>query len=131
MGDALLIAVSGLNAASLRLSTAANNIANSNDTGALQPAPGQSQPFQPQQVLQQAAPSGGTIATEAPVTPASNPAPDPSSPFANAQGLVAVPNVDTAQELVNTQVANFSYDANLKVISIASKMQGYLLNIFA
>jgi flagellar basal-body rod protein FlgC len=131
MGDALLIAVSGLNAASLRLSTAANNIANANDTGALQPAPGQSQPFQPQQVAQQATPAGGTIATEAPVTPASNPAPDPNSPFANAQGLVAVPNVDTAQELVNTQVSSFSYDANLKVIETASKMQGYLLNIFA
>ena len=131
MGDALLIAVSGLNAASLRLSTAANNIANANDTGALQPAPGQSQPFQPQQVVQQATPAGGTIATEAPVTPASNPAPDPNSPFANAQGLVAVPNVDTAQELVNTQVSSFSYDANLKVIETASKMQGYLLNIFA
>jgi flagellar basal-body rod protein FlgC len=131
MGDALLIAVSGLNAASLRLSTAANNIANANDTGALQPAPGQSQPFQPQQVVQQATPAGGTIATEAPVTPASNPAPDPNSPFANVQGLVAVPNVDTAQELVNTQVSSFSYDANLKVIETASKMQGYLLNIFA
>lgn len=131
MGNALLIAVSGLNAASLRLSTAANNIANANDTGALQPAPGQSQPFQPQQVVQQAAPGGGTIATEVPVTPASDPAPDPNSPFANAQGLVAVPNVDTAQQLVNTQVAGVSYDANLKVIEIASQMQGYLLNIFA
>ncbi|HUH85714.1 MAG TPA: flagellar basal body rod C-terminal domain-containing protein [Stellaceae bacterium] len=131
MGDALLIAVSGLNAASLRLSTAANNIANANDTGELQPAPGQSQPFQPQQVAQEAAPGGGTIATDVPVTPASNPSPDPNSPLANAQGLVAVPNVDTAQELVNTQVASFSYDANLKVVETASKMQGYLLNIFA
>jgi len=131
MGNALLIAVSGLNAASVRLSTAANNIANANDTGALQPAPGQSQPYQPQQVAQQATAGGGTIATDVPVTPASNPAPDPNSRFANAQGLVAVPNVDTAQELVNSEVAGVSYDANLKVIETASKMQGYLLNIFA
>jgi flagellar basal-body rod protein FlgC len=131
MSDPMLTAVTGLNAASLRLSTAANNIANANDTGALQPAPGQPQPFQPQQVVQQAAPGGGTIATNVPVTPASNPFPDPTSRFANSQGLVAQPNVDTAEQLVNTEVARFSYDANLKVIAIASKMQGYLLNIFA
>lgn len=131
MGDALLIAVSGLNAASARLYAAANNIANANDTGALQPTPGQIQPFQPQQVAQQATAGGGTIATNVPVTPASDPALDPNSPFANAQGPVAVPNVDTAQELVDTQVASVSYDANLKVIETASKMQGYLLNIFA
>jgi hypothetical protein len=56
---------------------------------------------------------------------------DPGSPFADANGLVAAPNVDTAQELVNASVARVSYDANLKVIETARHMQGYLLNIFA
>lgn len=131
MGDPLFTAVSGLSAASLRLSTAANNIANSGDTAALQPKPGQDQPFQPEQVVQQAVPTGGTTAAQTPVTPASNPFPDPGSPFADANGVVAVPNVDTAQELVNTAIAQFSYGANLKVLETAQHMQGYLLNIFA
>jgi flagellar basal-body rod protein FlgC len=131
MGDPISIAVSGLNAASLRLSTAASNIANSQDTAPLTPQPGDPQPYQPVDVNQTAAPGGGTQAVQQPVTPASNAIYDPSSPFADGNGNVASPNVDLAQQLVNASIASTSYDANLKVIQTAQKMQGYLLNIFS
>jgi flagellar basal-body rod protein FlgC len=131
MSDALSIAVSGLNAASLQLSSAANNIANSQDTAPLTPRPGQPQPYQPTTVAQTAAPGGGTQAVPQPVAPASNAIYDPNSPFADRNGNIASPNVDLAQQAVNTNIASFSYDANLKVIEVAQKMQGYLLNIFA
>lgn len=131
MGDPLSIAVSGLNAASFRLSTAANNIANSQDTAPLTPQAGDPQPYQPVQVTQTTAPGGGTVATPQPVKPASIPSYDPNSAYADNNGTVASPNVDLAQQLVNTKTASLSYDANLKVIQTAEKMQGYLLNIFS
>jgi flagellar basal-body rod protein FlgC len=131
MGDPLSIAVSGLTAAGLRLDAAASNIANSQDTAPLSPQPGQPQPYQPVDVVQNHAPGGGTLAKLQPVTPASQAIFDPGSPFADVNGNVAAPNTDVAQQLVNTNIARYSYDANLKVIETAQKMQGYLLNIFS
>mgnify|MGYP001323247146 CR=1 FL=1 len=131
MGDPTSIAVSGLNAASLQLSAAANNIANSQDTASLTPQPGDPQPYQPATVTQTATPDGGTQAAQQPVAPASNAIYDPNSPFADSNGNVASPNVDLAQQVVNTNTASLSYDANLKVIQTAQQMQGYLLNIFS
>jgi flagellar basal-body rod protein FlgC len=131
MGDPLFTAVSGLNAASLRLSTAADNIANSQDTAPLKPQAGQTPPYQPYDVVQTEAAGGGTTARATPVTPAINALYDPGSPVADGNGLVASPNVDTARQLVDTSVAQVSYDANLKVMTTAQQMQGYLLNIFA
>lgn len=131
MGDPISIAVSGLNAASLRLDAAASNIANSQDTAPLTPQPGDPQPYQPIEVTQTATPGGGTQAADQPVTPPSSAIFDPGSPFADSNGNVASPNVDLAQQLVNLDIASISYDANLKVIRTAQQMQGYLLNIFS
>ncbi len=131
MGDPISIAVSGLNAASLRLEAAASNIANSQDTAPLTPQPGDPQPYQPIDVTQTATPGGGTQAADQPVTPPSNAIFDPGSPFADSNGNVASPNVDLAQQLVNLDIGSISYDANLKVIRTAQQMQGYLLNIFS
>jgi flagellar basal-body rod protein FlgC len=131
MSDPVSIAASGLTAASLRLDAAASNIANSQDTAPLSPQPGDPQPYQPVDVVQQHVAGGGTSATFEPVVPASNAIYDPGSPFADANGQVAAPNTDLAQQLVNTNVASVSYDANVQVIETAQKMQGYLLNIFA
>ena len=130
MGDALSIAVSGLNAASLRMDAAASNIANASDTAPLASQTGQPRPYQPVDVVQTAVLNGGTTAGIEPVNPASNAIFDPGSPFADTNGLVASPNVDLAQQLVNTITARISYDANAKVLHAAAREQGYLLNIF-
>lgn len=131
MGNAIAIAVSGLTAASTRLSATASNIANSRDTAPLTPQPGAPQPYQPIQVTQTATAGGGTAAVQRPVTPASNAIYDPNSPFADRNGNVASPNIDLAQQAVALNTTAVSYDANVKVISVAQKMQGYLLNIFS
>jgi len=131
MGDPVSIAVSGLEAASQRLSAAASNIANSQDSAPLTPQPGDPQPYQPVEVTQTTAPGGGTQAVQQPVTPASNAIYDPNSPFADSNGNVAVPNTDLAQQAVDLNTTSLSYDANLQVIRTADKMQGYLLNIFS
>ena len=131
MGDPISIAVSGLTAAGLRLDAAASNIANNQDTAPTTPQPGDPPPYQPVDVVQHAAPGGGTHAEFRPVTPASQAIFDPGSPFADASGNVLAPNTDTAPQIVNTNEASVSYDANLKVVETAQKMQGYLLNLVA
>jgi len=132
MGDSILnIALSGLNAASQRLSGAANNIANALDTAPLTPQADQPQPYQPVETVQNPAVGGGTVATSRPVTPASEAIYDPNSPFADNNGLVATPNVDLAQQLVQTQIASVSYQANAKVIQADQNINKATLDLFA
>ena len=53
---------------------------------------------------------------------------DPQSPDANADGLVASPNVDLNSELIASKEAEVSYGVNAKVIKIADKMEKSLLD---
>lgn len=124
-------AVSGLTAASTRLAGAASNIANSLDTSPLSPSPGQTPAYQPVDTVQTTRPGGGTLATYRPVAPASQAIYDPNSPFADTNGLVATPNVDLAQQLVQTIIAKQSYDANAQVIKTAQHLQHSTLDLFA
>lgn len=43
---------------------------------------------------------------------------DPSHPDANAEGFVALPNVDTPEEMVNMLSASRAYQANLTAIGL-------------
>jgi flagellar hook protein FlgE len=45
--------------------------------------------------------------------------------------MVASPNVDLADELVQVLLARFSYAANAQVIRVDAQMSGTLLNIAA
>jgi flagellar basal-body rod protein FlgC len=134
MGIASTIAVSGLNAASLRLQVAAGNIANALSAG---PLPGTPNPenfpsaYAPQRVDQMESPGGGTSATAAEVSPAYIETYDPAAPFANDRGMVASPNVDLANELVQTLIARLSYAANAKVIRADAQMSAALFDITA
>ncbi|MET3909809.1 flagellar basal-body rod protein FlgC [Bradyrhizobium sp. S3.3.6] len=118
----LSIATSGLSAASLRVSVAASNIANVRTTGPL-PASGRSStsagssstsstypaayvPLRVDQVDQSSGSTpGGTIATVSTVSPSYTAQSDPSAAFADQDGLVAAPNVDLANELVQMAAA--------------------------
>jgi len=51
---------------------------------------------------------GGTFATVGTVSPSFVPQYDPTAPFANANGQVAAPNVDPANEAVQQSVARYS-----------------------
>lgn len=129
MFDAIQTALSGLLAASKRIGAVATNIANSSDVSRLTPQPGDAPTFQPIDTVETTTATGTVNATYQPVTPASLPAPDASSPLANAQGLVGIPNVDFGTQLVDAITAKTAFEANAKVISTAHKMQDALLKI--
>jgi flagellar basal-body rod protein FlgC len=130
----LSIAVSGLSAASLRVSVAASNIANARTTGPL-PASGGSGtpayvPLRVDQVTQSSGSMpGGTVATVSTVSPSFIAQFDPGAPFANQDGLVAAPNVDLVNEFVELEIAKYSFIANAKVIQAYAEMTDSLLDI--
>jgi|SRR5690349_11331589 flagellar basal-body rod protein FlgC len=134
MGIASTIAVSGLSVASLRLQVAAGNIANAGSDG---PLPGAANPgnfppaYSPLRVNQADSPGGGTGATVTNVSPPTVTTFDPSAPYADGRGMVASPNVDLADELVQTLIARFSYAANAQVIRADAQMSAALIDITA
>jgi flagellar basal-body rod protein FlgC len=130
----LSIAASGLAAASLRLEVSASNVANSPDSG---PLPGANVPnaanfppaYTPLRVDQTAMAGGGTAATVTPVSPSFVPSFEPGAPFADKNGLVAAPNVDLANELVQQIIARYAFAANARVMRVESEMMKTLLDI--
>jgi flagellar basal-body rod protein FlgC len=134
MSIASTIAVSGLNAASLRLQVAASNIANASSDG---PLPGAPNPenfpsaYSALQVNQVNNLGGGTSASVTNFSPPTVATYDPSAPYADGRGMVASPNVDVANELVQMLIARFSYAANAQVIRVDAQMRGALFNITA
>jgi flagellar basal-body rod protein FlgC len=134
MSIASTIAVSGLNVATLRLDVAASNIANALSDGPLSDTDsvGNFPPaYTPLRVNQTDIVGGGTRATVSVVSPATVPAFDPGAPFADSNGMVASPNVDLANELVQLLIARYTFAANAQVIRADAQMSAALLNIFA
>jgi flagellar basal-body rod protein FlgC len=128
----LSIAASGLEAASLRLQVSASNIANISDTGPLPDAPnaaGFPPAYAAQRVDQVAVAGGGTAASASTVSPSYVTQYDPSAPYADKNGLVAAPNVDLANEVVQQITARVEFAANAKVIQVESQMMKTLLDI--
>jgi flagellar basal-body rod protein FlgC len=126
--------VSGLSVASLRLQVAARNIANASSGG---PLPGTPNPenfpsaYSALRVNQVDNLGGGTSATMTNVLPPTVATYDPTAPYADGRGMVASPNVDLANELVQMLVARFTYAANAQVIRADAQMSVALFNITA
>jgi flagellar basal-body rod protein FlgC len=131
MLSAINNALSGLNAAGRRLENNANNIANQFSTSTILNGKQTDQPYTPTRVQSVSQENGGVRT----VTTAQNPATmqmyDPTNPAANEDGLVTLPNVDTAQELVGQQIAAYDFKANLKTIQAADNLQKKLLDIIS
>jgi flagellar basal-body rod protein FlgC len=133
MSVASTIAVSGLSVASLRLQVAAGNIANAS-SGPLPTAPNPENfppAYAPLRVNQVQSLGGGTSATVTIVSPPTVTTFDPGAPYADDRGMVASPNVDLAEELVQVLIARFSYAANAKVIRADAQMSAALFDITA
>jgi flagellar basal-body rod protein FlgC len=130
MSDSIFsIAVSGLNNAVARIANAATNIVNASSTGQLPNNSGGTYTgFQPQDVISTSTALNGVTSTLQPRNPAYVTVSDPTSPDANAQGLVGAPNVDLNSELIASKEAQVSYGANAKVIKITEEMQQSLLD---
>jgi flagellar basal-body rod protein FlgC len=134
MTDPLSIALSGLQAASTRANAAASNIANAGTAGARDGQDGPA-PYAPVDVVQTSvtAQNGapqGTSAQYVNRDPASVPAYAPDSPYADKDGLVAAPNVDFAQEIVDLKSASQAYAANAAVVRVSSEMERELIDRF-
>jgi flagellar basal-body rod protein FlgC len=136
MTDAMNIAASGMQAASLQLAAAASNMVNLDSSG---PVPGtppdqagiSGAVYQPLTVSQNTAPDGGVSAVVLASVPAYYLAYDPNAPFANLQGMVATPNVDLASEIANLNDAAIGFRANLAAFQASSRMFKSLLNTVA
>ena len=134
MSIASTIAVSGLSVASLRLQVAASNIANASSDG---PIPGAPNPenFPPAysalRLNQVDNLGGGTSAIVSNVLPTTVATYDPSAPYGDGRGMVASPNVDLANELVQVLIARFSYAANAQVIRADAQMSAALFDLTA
>lgn len=129
MINAIGTALSGLNAASLRLNASASNIANVSTAGSLDDP--SKAPYTPKTTQSKALSDPGGVATEiVNKQPAFIPAYNPDSPFANQDGLVGAPNVDLAEEAVTMKLAETAYKANVSVIKTAEDMFGELLETF-
>lgn len=134
MSTASTIAVSGLNVASLRLDVAASNIANVLSDGPLPDTANAGNfpaAYTPLRVNQTDRVGGGTSATVGAVSPATVSTFDPTAPFANSDGMVASPNVDLADQLVQVLIARYSFAANAQVIRADAQMSQTLLNVLA
>jgi flagellar basal-body rod protein FlgC len=134
MSNILSIAVSGLNAAAARISNAASNIVNASSESKYPTDTSAYAGYVPQDIVNvtqdtSGGASLGVNVQSVPRNPAYVSASDPTSPFANTNGIVAVPNVDIATELVSTIPAATTYGASAKVIEIAQKLDKALLDI--
>lgn len=128
MINAIGIALTGLNSASQRLNASASNIANAGTTGSLTDT--NNAPYTPKDVQSKALGNGGVQTQISDRSPAFIPAYDADSPFADENGLIGVPNVDYASEIVDMKLAEISYKTNLKTIAVSKDMFEELLSTF-
>lgn len=77
--------------------------------------------YQPLTVTQAESAGGGTTASYRPLVPGYTLRYAPELPFADAEGMVAAPQVDLAQEAVERLTAGLAYQANLRVLGTASE----------
>lgn len=132
MSSVLSIAVSGMAAAERRLEVSARNVANVSTTGPLDAAPDDVRAaYAALRADQTETAGGGTAVKVSRASPATIAVSDPGSPFANADGLVAAPNVDFATEAVQQLVARYSFVANAAVIRAEDKMVKSLFDMKA
>jgi flagellar basal-body rod protein FlgC len=139
--DALKTSASGLSAQRLRMNLISGNLANANTTRT--PEGG---PYRRKDLVLAAAPEGrsfadvlkaqqaGTPVVVAPVAVVEDDRPplqkyDPGHPDADADGYVALPNVNVIEEMVNLLTASRSYEANIAAVRAAKSMAQRALEI--
>lgn len=142
MIDSLTTALSGLKASKDRANVAADNIANVRTAGSI-PGSAVDSPkdvFIPSRVEQVPvstyAPDGslrgaGVRTQISKQDPGYQIAPDPGARYADENGLVAVPDVDLATEIVNLKLASTIFKANIGVMKTVEEMNDALLDIEA
>jgi len=126
LNDALSVSASGLDAERVRIEVAVSNLANAESTRGAN-----GQPYRRRDVVLASDPA---LSFETALNKASSvgvkvagivedrsPFPrryDPSHPDADGEGYVAMPNIDTPEEMVNMLSASRAYQANLAAIGL-------------
>ncbi len=131
MSTAIGSALSGLAAAGKRIEVAADNLANQSSTATKVNGVTTNKSYIPKDVVQISLGAGGVRAEVHDVTNPTVKYHDPESPQADEQGFVDSPNVDTAEQLVDMQIASYDYKANLKSIKIIDKLSQNLLDMLS
>jgi len=125
LSNVFSIAGSAMTAQSQRLNAVASNLANADSATS-----STGQPYRAKQVVFSAAPFGGSGSGSAGVKVAGvieDPSPmkrmyDPKHPLADAQGFVAMPNVNVVEEMVNMISASRSYQNNADMMNTAKTL---------
>jgi flagellar basal-body rod protein FlgC len=132
MDSVAAIALSGLTAASTRAQVSASNLANMDDAA---PLPGSGvagpAPFVPTRVETVSLGANGVQAQLSAAQPGTVPAYQPDSPYADGQGMVAMPDVDLAGELVGQLQALQQYRASAALIAIDDRMKKAALDLLS
>ncbi|PWF21195.1 flagellar basal body rod protein FlgC [Corticimicrobacter populi] len=129
------IAGSAMAAQSQRMNVSASNMANADSV-----AGPDGQPYRARQVVFQVAPAAGQpygqevggVAVAGVIQDNTSPLRmeyNPGHPMADAQGYVAMPNVDVVAETVNMIAASRSYQANVEVLNTAKSLMQRTLTI--
>ncbi|MDR3428398.1 MULTISPECIES: flagellar basal body rod protein FlgC [Silvimonas] len=117
------ISASAMQAQSMRLNTVASNLANAESATS-----SNGQPYRAKQVVFQATPigpAGGVGVKVAQVVEDQTPPRlmyDPHNPVADANGYVAMPNVNVVEEMTNMLSASRSYQTNADVMNTAKTL---------
>ncbi len=117
------VAGSAMTAQAQRLNVVASNLANADSTTSAN-----GQPYRAKQVVFSATPVAGGTAQGVKVTAVvedNSPMKmvyDPKHPMANAQGYVAMPNVNVVDEMVNMISASRSYQNNVEVMNTSKTL---------
>jgi flagellar basal-body rod protein FlgC len=84
--------------------------------------------FRPSEVSNVSVAGGGVQAVVREKTPSHHIVHTPDNPKANADGMVAMPNVNITNELVGMSQARTMFEANLAMVRAADEMAGTLLD---
>jgi flagellar basal-body rod protein FlgC len=132
MVDALSVAVSGLTAQKQKLAVSANNIANATTGGKVPDASNPSAPastvYRPLIARTVSLGGGGVMVDITEKEPGYMAVFDPNNPDANDMGLIAVPNVDYAEEFVKILETKNAFKANVAVIKAQDEMTREMLD---
>lgn len=119
------ISLSGLQAAAKKLDNSANNIANADSKGSFDINGPKA--YEAVDTTNVQTGGGGVKAETLTRNPPFVPSFDPDSPFADENGIVAAPNVNLDEEVVNSLAAEQAYKANALMIEKAQELNDLLI----
>ena len=126
LNTALGVSASALTAERVRIEAAVSNLANAESTRGPDGQPYRRRDVvlaaDPQNTFEQALGQASAVGVKVAAVVEDQTPPkmryDPSHPDANAEGFVALPNIDTPEEMVNMLSASRAYQANLTAIGL-------------